>query len=81
MSLTAAQIFSTPRELIWNIEEQDQVVVYADGKEVLNRKKDIIFNRYCWELFQLYPQTPIVSACDVQVVLNGGFYNADTHLS
>ena len=80
MSLTAAQIFSTPRELIWNIEEQDQVVVYADGKEVLNRKKDIIFNRYCWELFQLYPQTPIVSACDVQVVLNGGFYNADTHI-
>lgn len=80
MALTSSQIFNTPRELIWNIEDKEQLVVYADGKEVLNKKKEIIFNRYCWELFNLYPNTPITSNCDISHILKGKVYDADTHI-
>ena len=80
MTLAARTILNIPRAAIWDIEDRDHVVVYDDGKEVISRKKEVIFNRYCWELFTLYPNTPITVACDVKTIIGQGFFNADTHI-
>lgn len=73
-------LFNIPRLDIWNIPDVPYIVVYEDGKETECNKKHIIFNRYCWELFLLFPQTPIVSTCDIVAILNSEYYNADTHI-
>jgi len=65
---------------IWNIPEVPYLVVYEDGTEVQQNKKQIVFNRYCWELFALFPNTPIISTCDCSYILNNEYYNADTHI-
>lgn len=73
-------LFSIPRMEIWNIPEVPYLVVYEDGIEVQQNKKQIVFNRYCWELFALFPNTPIISTCDCSYIMNNEYYNADTHI-
>lgn len=73
-------LLNIPRMDIWNIPDVPYIVVYEDGKETKCNKKHIIFNRYCWELFHLFPNTPITSNCDIVAILNSEYYNADTHI-
>lgn len=73
-------LFLIPRIDIWNIPDVPYLVIYDDGKESKCNKKHIIFNRYCWELFLLFPQTPITSNCDIVAILNSEYYTADTHI-
>lgn len=54
-------------------------VTYDDGVVVINRNKEAIFNRFCWDLFKLYPNTPITSQFDVKSFIGNGFFNYDTH--
>ena len=78
--ILARNILNIDRMSIWNIEDKEYIVIFEDGKETKCNKKHIIFNRYCWELFHLFPNTPIASNCDVVVTLNSEYYNADTHI-
>lgn len=79
MKMTARELFTTPRERTWTLEDAPITIVYDDNVEVEYRKKEVIFNRYCWELFNLYPATPIISTCSVKVILKNGYYDGDTH--
>jgi len=74
------EIFNIPRISIWNIQPGDYEVTYEDGKVIINKHKELIFNRYAWELFSMYPATPITSNCDVKTIIGNGYYNADTHI-
>jgi hypothetical protein len=65
---------------IWNIPDVPYLVVYEDGVEVEQNKKQLVFNRYAWELFTLSPNTPIISTCDCKYIMNSEYYNADTHI-
>jgi hypothetical protein len=78
--ISAKEILFTDRQAIWHIPFNKHVIVYDDDKEVESTKKRTIFNRYCWELFTLFPNTPITSNCDVGSILKGEMYNADTHI-
>ena len=78
--ILARNILAIPRLEIWNIPDVPYSIVYEDGKETESNKKHIIFNRYCWDMFITYPNTPIVGSCDIVHILNGEFYNADTHI-
>lgn len=78
--LLVRNIFNIDRHSIWNIEDKNYIVVFEDNKEAVCNKKHIIFNRYCYDMFSLYPNTPIISTCDITYILNNEFYNADTHI-
>jgi len=80
MHLNARQILNTPKEKIWDIKKDTYNVVYEDNIAHKENYKSIIFNRYCWELFTLYPNTPITNECTVQLFLNKEYYNSDTHI-
>ena len=73
-------LFSIPRHDIWNIPDVPYLVTYENNVDIETNKKQIIFNRYCWELFNLYPNTPIISTCDIKHIMGNEFYNADTHI-
>lgn len=73
-------LYKIPRMSIWDIPDVPYVVVYEDGIEVEQNKKQLVFNRYGWELFNLYPATPIISTCDCKYIMNNEYYNADTHI-
>lgn len=79
MKLPVKQILNTSRQDIWNTKGK-VTVIYDDGTEVVDRHQEIIFNRYCWELFLLYPNTPITPECGVKSVVGDDFFNADTHI-
>ena len=68
-------------EAIWSIPKGKYQVQYSDNVILELTSKHIIFNYYCWKLFTAYPNTPITSRCCITKVLNGGIYNADTHIS
>ena len=73
-------LLQIPRTDIWNIPDVPYVVVYEDGVEVEQNKKQLVFNRYGWELFHMFPNTPIISTCDCKYIMNNEYYNADTHI-
>jgi hypothetical protein len=80
MRLDARQLLNTPRDQIWNLEDIPYEIIYEDGSIVPSQLKHIIFNRYCWELISLYPQTPLTAACDIKTFLGDGYFNGDTHV-
>jgi hypothetical protein len=78
--ILARNILIIPRNEVWNLPDIPYTLVFEDGIESEVNKKHIIFNRYCWDMFALYPQTPITHTCNIVHILNGEFYNADTHI-
>lgn len=78
--ILARSILNTDRMSIWDIPDKEYTITFEDGKETKCNKKHVIFNRYCWELFSLFPETPITSNCDIVAILNSECYNADTHI-
>jgi hypothetical protein len=78
--LLVRNILNIDRPSIWNIEDKEYTVIFEDNVETVCNKKHIIFNRYCYDLFTLYPNTPIISTCNIVHILNNEFYNADTHI-
>lgn len=78
--ITSKQILSITKTDIWNLPDKEYCITYDDSICVNTTIKHIIFNRYCWDLFEMYPMTPIPSSCSVSAILNGGSYNADTHI-
>jgi len=79
-SLTPQAILSISRVDIWNIPEQDYIVTYNDNIQVKETKRQVIFNRYCWDLYILFPNTPIPSSSSVVTMMNGDPYNSQTHI-
>lgn len=80
IKLSAREILAMDKQAIWHMPFNKHIVVYDDNKETESTRKRTIFNRYCWELFTLYPNTPITSNCDIGFILKGEMYNADTHI-
>lgn len=77
--LTARQILSIPRMEVFNIPQGIYKVSYDDGQTCDISSRLIVFNRYVWELFLLFPNTPIVKdICVTKFVEKDGF-NGDTH--
>lgn len=74
------ELFNTDRLNIWNIEDTLYEVTYEDNVTLTERKKDIIFNRFCFEYFTLYPYTKIPSKLSVLNIIGNGYYDADTHI-
>ena len=80
MTVSARTLYSMPKEDVWNLEDVLYEVQYEDDVVFSTNKKEIIFNRYCWGVFDLYPATPITSTCTVRHIVGSGFFNADTHV-
>lgn len=80
MTIPVRDIFNTPLADIWKLEDKLHSVLYEDGVTVENRRKELIFNRYCWSLFNLYPSTPVTTKCDVKTLIGNGFFNGETHI-
>lgn len=78
-TIAPLEILEIPRHQIWNIPEQNYTVVYSDGVSIQESKKQVIFNRYCWDLYKLFPSTPVLSSCSIVSVLDNDLYKADTH--
>lgn len=76
----ARDILLIPRIEIFNIPDGLYEVTYDDGTVLVNKKKELIFNRYAWEMIAAYPATPIVPSCDIKTVMGAGGYNGDTHI-
>lgn len=77
---TVKDILGFTRQEIHHIPKGEHNVIYDDGTVVVNRKKEIIFNRYIWELFLMYPGTPIYPDLDVKAIIGKGYFNGDTHV-
>lgn len=77
---SAREIASMDRQAVWQLGVGKYQVAFDDGKVVTLREREIIFNRYIWELFRLCPSVPILSAHSVSSFTEGGAYNADTHI-
>jgi len=80
MQLKARDIYSISLKDIWDISDTLYEVTYEDNTVIQNTKKDIIFNRYCWETLSMYPNTPITKVCDIKTFLGEGYFNFDTHI-
>lgn len=79
-NLPARNIFNLPIFDIYNLPNQYFNVEYEDSVTVTEHKRHILFNRVCWELFTLYPNTPIISSLTVKSLLDKENYNAETHV-
>lgn len=78
--ITARDILGSSLVDIWKLPKQNYSVTYDDSEVHVVRQKFIIFDRYIWELFLLYPQTPIVYSCTTADVVGDGYFNGDTHM-
>ena len=78
--MLAREIYLSPKESVWDIPFKECEVTFEDEVTQVLNYKHIIFNRYCWQLFDLYPNTPITSQCSILTILNGELYNSDTHI-
>lgn len=78
-SLTARQILSMPRIGTFDIPAGKHIVTYDDDVKKEVPSPLIVFNRYIWEMFTLFPQTPITSnLCATNFTAKDG-YTGDTH--
>ena len=80
LKISAKEIVAMPIQSVWALQDGIYDVTFDDGVVLSTRKTQVIFNRYCWELFTLFPNTPIISSCDVNTVIGSGFFNATTHI-
>ena len=78
--LKARELLNYTLDTIWSIQPGDYEVTYEDGETKTLRHKDLIFDRYCYDLLLVYPNTPITSVCTVRHILGTDYYNADTHV-
>jgi hypothetical protein len=78
--MKVTEILNIEKINIWQLEEKDYEVEHDDGVTIVNSKNQLIFNRYCWELFNLYPGTPVPSKCNLKTILGDSLYTADTHI-
>lgn len=78
--VNARDILLIPRIQIHDIQNGEYEVTYDDGTVIVNKKKELILNRYAWEMIAAYPGTPIVPSCDVKTIMGDGSYNGDTHI-
>lgn len=78
-NLTAKQILAMPRMDTFNIPTGKYEVTYDDNVTLLVPSPLIIFNRYIWDMFTLFPQTPITSKLCVTNFTQKEGYNGDTH--
>ena len=65
MKLTSNDIFKMSRDGVWGLPKGVYEVTYSDGVTLRNHNQAIIFDWYCWRLFELYPDTGIPSTCSV----------------
>lgn len=80
LKTSAKEISAMPIQQVWALPEGTYDVMFDDGVILPTRKTHIVFNRYCWELFTLFPNTPIPSSCDANTVIGKGFFSATTHI-
>ena len=77
--ISAREVLNMPRESVWQLAHPVYTVKFDDGVSASIRRNPLIFNRYCWELLQMFPSTPIPHSCDASLVISGDSYDADTH--
>lgn len=80
IEITARDIYQKPVEEVHFLPNDHFRTTYEDGITVSEHREAVIFNRYCWELFNHFPSTPIVSSSGVMHHINGGYFNATTHI-
>lgn len=80
-TLSVRQILSIPVEDIFTTITLPEYTVVFDNNEVeVTTSKEIILNRYCWELFYGYVNTPITPLCSVKHILADTYYTSDSHV-
>jgi len=77
--LNAIDILNIPLNEIWDLKQENYKVIYYDGEEKTNFKS-ITYNRYIWELYKLYPNTPITIKSSIDTIINTQYYSADIHI-
>lgn len=80
IKISAREILLMPRLQVHDIQDGVYEVTYDDGTVIQNKKKDLVLNRYAWEMIAAYPMTPIVPSCDVKTIIGNGHFNGDTHI-
>ena len=78
--MQARELIHLPREYVWNSIQGKTDIEFEDGVTKSIGHKKLIFNRYVWELYFIYPETPITSEIEVGTILEGGLYTSDTHM-
>lgn len=79
MEVTARSIFEMPIDMIETTFQKGvkYLVTYEDGVIVGEHQQAILLNRFCWDLFQFNPTTPIVSSCSSISIIGNGYYNSN----
>jgi hypothetical protein len=77
--ISARDVLNTPRDAVWGLNQPVYQVKFDDGVTAAVKRNHLVLDRYFWELFLLFPSTPITHACDVGFLLKGESYDADTH--
>lgn len=78
MDLNARDIFNQPRQAVWNIPDGLHEVMYEDGIVNTETKKDLVLNRYAWEIMQTFPNTPLLSVWSVNAIIGDGNFDSNT---
>lgn len=81
VSFKARDIVNMDRGQVWHLPPGEYAVEFCDGEVAQMRQRELIFNRYVWELFRLCPTVPILAKHSVTSFVQGSAYNADTHIS
>lgn len=79
MEVTARSILETPVALIETKFPKGvkYSVLYEDGVTLNEHQQSIVLNRFCWDLFEFVPNTPIISKCSSISVIGKGYYNSN----
>lgn len=78
--LSARDMMTIPRTDIWGFTDKSYMVEYDDGVVVKTRQRELVFDRYVWELFSLCPGVPIYHTHSIHHFIKDAPYNADTHI-
>lgn len=73
--LNARDILYMSRRDTWMLQNGRYFVNYEDGKRVSTTKNAIITDRCFWELYLLYPETPLLSTITYEALPKESFYH------
>lgn len=79
--ITAREILNrSHNEIFYNFNNSNYLIVYDNNEEDETKLKELILNRYLWDMFLLFPNTPIIKEMSVKTITRDSYYNSSVHV-
>lgn len=76
---TARELFNMSRKEVFDLPVKEFDILYDDGVVASAVRGELLMDRYVWELYKFFPDTPIVHSNCYRAIIGQGFFNGDTN--